>query len=1060
MANSEDQDPFENVTNVGPSAANTDDFLERVNPHEFTGERRVQWQQEVWQAFCKVSHNGVISLFDMKKIAEDLRVDGDETTLDGLVQESEKQNITFSKLVKLLDTMSKSSSEEYRDVDLNQVDKNAFELLSPMEYLARCCGAQDDEESHGAYKLQVFKYFEVTPKLVLVSSTGALMMLICCTILVGMAITWSVSSSSREKKHVDEFHSTTFSLIGTLEKQMLETHSLSMVDQAAVAATWTEVLFLQEKTSVRHRGYLAAERVTTALQSVIDNTQSGVTSLAVRKETLAELQALGVDTVGQRSRIDAIYKPLGLTARSCSVGESAVASNNVSSLCLGFTGAHPLPEAAAKKAAATAMDAINIVIAEHQDWSHITTALVQNGEEVMSKNGGDCYDLDGENLCANLWSQVKKVTSSLSTTTNAFLNISQFTNVFILPKYPTFHVVRMLPVRDLLRYSRSRTVSVVNYLNTNAAKRTEIVISIRNESTGEIIPQATEYRYKDACLLTCARIEGADGNIKVGYQTKGAGWAITPDYRPRAVTSAYSYVGEDLDMVILVGRDVRDIRAVSFEAVVNILDSVNSLASGSLELMLLGWEGMITAKYFYAYDPCPSKTDCYVDPRGTENVNGSLGVMLRYECKHCARVTEVLHKKAIMYTRPKKKLSGCATTAVSCNVSFSNDFVNMLLDEQGRTQTDDYVGDSVYASYGLIENFSSTLVAKIDRSENMNTITTKILISVGAGIGFMIVGMIVVVFLSQQSFRSIEEEWAQYKKQIEREKTKFASLVRGVIPPQVAERLMKGTRVIADHINIASFAFVDICGFSEMTKTWTSKNVARFATYCFAVMEEAGNYCDMAKLRCIGDLYSCVGQREEKHKNSADLHPAFRAMHFSSMIMLLFSKMYSHYPQNCKMFRDIFKDKMMDRQATTDMPSIRIGVHCGPTVQGAYSIGRTSHYDFFGIGPSLANRMQQTAQPNRIHVTMMVVELLKKRDTERIYTFEAPRKTVVRGQGTITSYYVKSMAQAVPKEVTQVLAIERSMIVYSFESKKKADGSASSRSGKSSQSGQSQDSGH
>src|SRR3990167_3499683 len=99
-----------------------------------------------------------------------------------------------------------------------------------------------------------------------------------------------------------------------------------------------------------------------------------------------------------------------------------------------------------------------------------------------------------------------------------------------------------------------------------------------------------------------------------------------------------------------------------------------------------------------------------------------------------------------------------------------------------------------------------------------------------------------------------------------------------------------------------------------------------------------------------------------------------------------------------------------------EMPQLRIGVHCGPTVSGAFTIGKTSHYDFFGPGPALANRMQQTAMPNRIHVTVMVKEMLRNRDPNGKYIFDHSRKTVVRGHGTITSYFVRAVTENVPYE--------------------------------------------
>jgi hypothetical protein len=211
------------------------------------------------------------------------------------------------------------------------------------------------------------------------------------------------------------------------------------------------------------------------------------------------------------------------------------------------------------------------------------------------------------------------------------------------------------------------------------------------------------------------------------------------------------------------------------------------------------------------------------------------------------------------------------------------------------------------------------------------------------------------------------------------------------------------------------------------------------------LMDEVASFCDMTKLRTIGSLYTCVGLREDKHRGDAGQHPVCRAARFSSLLMILFSKVYSHYPQSIRVLRDVFKDT--PRETPLEMPPIRIGIHCGPSISGAFTIGKTSHYDFFGTCPSLANRMQQTAQPGRIHVTMMVKEMLKTRDVHRRYLFDASRKTVVRGQGTITSYFMRSVVEAIPQPVVAALGIQLAVTRVDFAPKHKGDNSDTSSVG-------------
>ncbi len=130
------------------------------------------------------------------------------------------------------------------------------------------------------------------------------------------------------------------------------------------------------------------------------------------------------------------------------------------------------------------------------------------------------------------------------------------------------------------------------------------------------------------------------------------------------------------------------------------------------------------------------------------------------------------------------------------------------------------------------------------------------------------------------------------------------------------------------------------------------------------------------KIKTIGDSYFAVAGINAKKKQSA-----------ANVIELA---------QN---FLDTIK---IINQNTPEMDlQIRIGVHTGPIVAGV--IGKNKFaFDLWGSSVNLANRLETTCPPGKIHISEQTKEILQDE-----YSFELKEKTNIKGIGAVNTYIIE-----------------------------------------------------
>eukprot|EP00656_Telonema_subtile_P054990 TRINITY_DN8363_c0_g1_i1.p1 TRINITY_DN8363_c0_g1~~TRINITY_DN8363_c0_g1_i1.p1 ORF type:complete len:197 (-),score=5.28 TRINITY_DN8363_c0_g1_i1:81-671(-) len=153
---------------------------------------------------------------------------------------------------------------------------------------------------------------------------------------------------------------------------------------------------------------------------------------------------------------------------------------------------------------------------------------------------------------------------------------------------------------------------------------------------------------------------------------------------------------------------------------------------------------------------------------------------------------------------------------------------------------------------------------------------------------------------------------------------------------------------------------------------------------------------------------------------------------FACLTQQLFGPGFSHYPEKTDCFREAAGLEPEDPVEAMRMVRLRMGIHTGPAVAGVVDVGRAPHFDCFGPSVNLASRMESTSTAGRVQISGPSMEILATIDKENLFEFETPRKTLVKGYGTMVTYLIKSTNLKVPEQVLSNLHIERAQRRHFF----------------------------
>ena len=204
-------------------------------------------------------------------------------------------------------------------------------------------------------------------------------------------------------------------------------------------------------------------------------------------------------------------------------------------------------------------------------------------------------------------------------------------------------------------------------------------------------------------------------------------------------------------------------------------------------------------------------------------------------------------------------------------------------------------------------------------------------------------------------------------------KAESDQLLRNVLPDEIADRLKRSDRMIADHFEETSILFADVVDFTPMSAEMSPAETVELLNDVFsafdAMVEEAG----LEKIKTIGDEYMVAAGV-----------PHARPDHARALADLALT--------------------MRDTVASTDFGgrrlSFRIGINSGPVVAGI--IGRHKFaYDLWGDAVNTASRMESHGRPGVIQISENTYRLI---DSE--FMCEDGGVIEVKGKGRISVWHL------------------------------------------------------
>ncbi|MBK9249542.1 MAG: tetratricopeptide repeat protein [Ignavibacteria bacterium] len=174
-------------------------------------------------------------------------------------------------------------------------------------------------------------------------------------------------------------------------------------------------------------------------------------------------------------------------------------------------------------------------------------------------------------------------------------------------------------------------------------------------------------------------------------------------------------------------------------------------------------------------------------------------------------------------------------------------------------------------------------------------------------------------------------------------------LLHNVLPPSIANRMLDGTKLIAEKIPSVSVLFADIVNFTKLSQRITPEELVEGLDRIFSTFDALAEKHGLEKIKTIGDAYMVVSGAPIQRKDHAEAMANFALEMVEAM----------------KEFRSI---------STGEEIQLRIGIHSGEVVAGV--IGKKKFaYDLWGDAVNTSSRMESHGEPGKIHVSE---EFLKK----------------------------------------------------------------------------------
>ncbi|MFN8360092.1 MAG: adenylate/guanylate cyclase domain-containing protein [Candidatus Kapaibacterium sp.] len=206
-------------------------------------------------------------------------------------------------------------------------------------------------------------------------------------------------------------------------------------------------------------------------------------------------------------------------------------------------------------------------------------------------------------------------------------------------------------------------------------------------------------------------------------------------------------------------------------------------------------------------------------------------------------------------------------------------------------------------------------------------------------------------------------------------------LLHNVLPPSIAEKILGGTKLIAEKIPSVSVLFADIVNFTKLSQRITPEELVEGLDRIFSEFDALAEKHGLEKIKTIGDAYMVVSGA-----------PVPRSDHAEAMAHFAFDMV-----EAMKEFRSI---------STGEEIQVRIGIHSGEVVAGV--IGKKKFaYDLWGDAVNTASRMESHGEAGKIHVSEEFMHALSLSSFQS-FCFQERGEMEIKGKGRMQTYFMEN----------------------------------------------------
>lgn len=196
------------------------------------------------------------------------------------------------------------------------------------------------------------------------------------------------------------------------------------------------------------------------------------------------------------------------------------------------------------------------------------------------------------------------------------------------------------------------------------------------------------------------------------------------------------------------------------------------------------------------------------------------------------------------------------------------------------------------------------------------------------------------------------------------------------MPRRALTRLKRGDTDIADAFLEAVVLFVDLAGFTDLSKRLGPRETVRVLDRIFSEFDAIVARHGLERVKTMGDGYVAIGGTSDRTQD--DLPCAARAAH-----------------------------EMLKAVAATGdefgLPlALRVGFHVGPVIGGVIGRERPT-YDYWGDTLNIASRLEATGDPGFVHCSEAVYWRLRGS-----WSFEPRGPIELKGYTKVETYYLHS----------------------------------------------------